>query len=336
MIDRTIHRRTASSSACTRALLLGTLCIVATHITNARAEEGGSGHYQPGSMASFMDGVSPTEVFIARLNVVHYSGDVSRNAQLPVAGATTADLGADVAAFGLTLVWRPPWGSINQKWSYQMGATVPYLWSDVGGLVEAAPGGNPGAIRRSDSISALGDISLMPLMLNQNISPDFNINYRITLYAPTGSYKVGRLANAGKNFWTVEPTVGFMYFGQKNGREASVFVGADFNQENPDTDYKSGTALHVDSTFAQHFPLWGGVAGAGMTAYWYQQVSDDSGSGAMLGAFRARTNGIGPVVSYIGKAGGHKATAEFKWLHEFGVKNRLSGDTLFLKAMVFF
>jgi hypothetical protein len=75
--------------------------------------------------------------------------------------------------------------------------------------------GSTVSVRRSDSKSGLGDIILMPLMLNYNVNPDFNINFRTAIYAPTGSYKVGRLANTGKNFWTLEPTLAFMYFGQK-------------------------------------------------------------------------------------------------------------------------
>jgi hypothetical protein len=61
--------------------------------------------------------------------------------------------------------------------------------------------------------------------------------------------------------------VGFIYFGPKRtGVEASVFVGADLNSENTDTYYKSGTEFHIDGTLAQHFPLWQGLAGAGVTA----------------------------------------------------------------------
>ncbi len=103
-------------------------------------------------------------------------------------------------------------------------------------------------------------VVLMPVLLNQNFSPDFNINYRLGADAPTGSYEVGRLANTGKNFWTIEPTVGFMYAGQQNGRAASVFLGANYNFENEDTHYQSGTQMHIDGTLAQHFPLWGGLA----------------------------------------------------------------------------
>ena len=86
-------------------------------------------------------------------------------------------------------------------------------------------------------------------------------------------------------------------------------TGADFNQEKPDTDYKSGTQVHLDGTLAQHFPLAGGLAGAGFSAYYYQQVTGDSGSGASLGDFKAKTVGVGPTVSYVGKLAGHDLIA---------------------------
>jgi len=42
----------------------------------------------------------------------------------------------------------------------------------------------------------------------------------------------------------------------------------------------------------------------GANFFYYQQVSGDSGSGAILGDFKGRTVGIGPVLSYITKAWG--------------------------------
>jgi hypothetical protein len=210
-----------------------------------------------------------------------------------------------------------------------MSATLPYVWMDVSADVSA----KGITAQRSSQVNGLGDVVLMPLMLNQNLSPDFNINYRVAFYAPTGSYEVGRLANPGKNFWTVEPTVGFMYFGQTNGIEASIFIGADFNRSNPDTDYKSGTQVHVDSTFAQHFPWQGGLVGLGLNAFYYKQVTDDSGSGATLGAFRGKTLGLGPVASFVTKVGGHDTIAELKWLHENATEKRLQGDTVWLKVL---
>jgi hypothetical protein len=124
-----------------------------------------------------------------------------------------------------------------------------------------------------------------------------------------------------------------MYFGQKNGIEASVFVGSDFNTENEDTNYTSGTQFHIDGTVAQHFPWLGGLAGVGVSSYYYQQVTGDSGSGATLGDFKGKTVGVGPVISYISKIGAHDAFAELKWLHELETENRLKGDIVWLKAV---
>lgn len=312
------------ASRCARAVAIG----VALLCGAANAEEGGTGHYLPGSIASFIDGVPPTETLLVRLNALNYSGSVDKSQPLPIAGLTAVGVDAKSTGLGLTVLWRPPI-DIGAGWSYAMSATVPYIWLEVSADVTA----QGITARRSTNVSGLGDTVLMPLMLNQNISPDFNINYRIGAYAPTGSYEVGRLANTGKNFWTIEPTVGFMYFGQKNGREASVFVGADFNQENPDTHYKSGTQFHVDSTFAQHFPLWGGLAGVGLNLFYYKQITDDSGGGATLGAFRGKTLGVGPAASFITKVGGHDLLGEFKWIHENSTQNRLQGDTVWLKVV---
>jgi len=124
-----------------------------------------------------------------------------------------------------------------------------------------------------------------------------------------------------------------MYFGQQNGFEASVFFGADFNTENEDTDYQSGTQAHVDGTVAQHFPLLSGLAGAGVSGCFYKQVTGDSGDGATLGDFKGKTVGLGPVVSYTTKILERDTLFELKWLHEVETENRLKGDIIWLKAV---
>jgi len=126
------------------------------------------------------------------------------------------------------------------------------------------------------------------------------------------------------------------YMGVTNGREASVFVGADFNTENDDTAYQSGTQFHVDGTLAQHFPLFGGLAGVGVNGFWYEQVTGDSGPGATLGDFEGRTAGVGPVLSYAFKIGKVDLIAEAKWLHELETRNRLEGDTVWFKFVAKF
>jgi hypothetical protein len=300
----------------------------------ALAEEGGSGHYLPGSMASFMDSVPQKETFLLRANIIYYNGSLGATRPLPIGGQTALGVDATSWGFGLTALWRPPL-DLGERWSYAMSATIPYMLMDVSADIGAtlASGLSGTVASRSSNTNALGDIVMMPLMLNYNVNPDFNVNGRVGVYAPTGNYQVGRLANTGKNFWTIEPVLGLMYFGQKNGFEASMFVGADFNTENNDTNYKSGTQFHVDGTVAQHFPLIGGLAGVGVSAYYYQQVTGDSGSGATLGSFKGKTVGLGPVVSYVSKIGSHDVLAELKWLHETETKNRLEGDIVWLKAV---
>lgn len=311
------------------------LIIVLIVSSSASAEEGGSGHYMPGSMASFVDGVPTEPTFIARINYIHYNGSTDINRSLPIAGATVADVDAVSDAFGLTMLWAPDW-KIGENWTYAMSATIPWLSMEVKANVENTSFGGPRTVRRSDSESGFGDIIVMPLMFNQRVNTDLSLNYRLAIYAPTGDYEVGRLANTGKNFWTIEPTAALMYFGQKNGIEGSLFFGVDFNTENSDTDYTSGIQAHLDGTLAQHFPLLNGLAGVGATGFWYQQISDDSGDGATLGAFRARAHGLGPVISYTSKVGGRDVIAELKWLHEFENQNRLEGDTVFFKILAKF
>jgi len=323
-----MKRKIARSAILSKLSVLFAIIGIALPPGVAMAEEGGSGHYLPGSMASFIDGVPPTETFLMRVNLVYYNGSIGADKRLPIAGQTTLGASASSWAFGLTTLWRPPL-DLGERWSYAMSATIPYLFMDV----DVAGTSVPGSVSRSGSTNGLGDIVLMPLMLNYNVNPDFNVNFRAGIYAPTGDYEVGRLANTGKNFWTIEPVLGLLYFGQKNGIEVSAFVGADFNTENEDTNYQSGTQFHIDGTLAQHFPWLGGLAGAGVSAYYYQQIEADSGSGATLGDFEGRTIGAGPVVSFMKKIGGHDTVFELKWLHEFETENRLKGDIVWLKAV---
>ena len=295
------------------------------------AEEGGSGHYLPGSMASFMDGVPTEPTFIVRLNYMNYQGTSS--VPLPRGGGgIIGNADATANAYAATVLWAPDWDlGLGDKWQFAMSTTIPILNMNLSGSVNFF-GNDLGYLEGERT--AIGDIVLMPFMLNYNVNPDLNINTRLGFYAPTGDYELGRMVNNGKNFWTVEPTIGIVYFGQKNGREASLFFGADFNQENPDTNYKSGTQIHLDGTLAQHFPFAGGISGAGITGYWYKQVSGDSGSGANLGDFKAKAAGWGPVISWMDTKG--KYIAELKYLSDFENEKRLDGDTVWFKFITKF
>jgi hypothetical protein len=196
------------------------------------------------------------------------------------------------------------------------------------------PGGLPGPVRTvKDSADGLGDMSLIPFMLGwTNLAPDLKLDTRLTIYAPTGDYTQGRLANVGKNYWTFEPGIMASWISSKIGTEISLYTGVDFNTENDATQYTSGTSLHLDLTVAQHLPLLGGVAGVGANAFYYQQLTGDSGAGARLGDLEGMTAGIGPTISYILPIGKTQLLAELKWLPELDVDKRLKGDIVWLKV----
>ena len=267
------------------------------------AEEGGSGHYFPGSISDFADSVPASPTFIVRYNQIYYSGAAGANKAIPIGGTTALGLVATSWGEGLTLVWRPSI-DMGKHWSYAMSATIPFMQMSVSAsAVVPIPTGNGTSllttVARTGTRNALGDVLVMPFMINYAVNPNFSVNGRVGVFVPTGDYGVGRLANTGKNYTTLEPELGLQYFGQKNGREAVLYTGFDFNTINSATQYQTGTQFHLDGTLAQHLPLFKGLAGIGVNPFYYTQITGDSGPGATLGKFEGTTVGIGPVLSYL-------------------------------------
>ncbi len=297
----------------------------------AMAEEGGTGHYFPGSMADIADAVPPDPAFIVRYNQIYYGGSAGKNQPLPIAGVTALGVHATSWGEGITLLWRPPL-DLPKRWSYAMSATVPFLQVTIDANAVVPIGGGIN-VERSGSLGSLGDLVVMPLMVNYNVNPSFNVNFRFAEYLPTGSYQLHRLANTGKNYATAEPTVAFMYLGPKNGREADLFIGFDFNTEDDATHYQTGTQFHMEGTLAQHLPLGKGLFGVGVTSFYYQQLTGDSGPGATFGEFKATDVGVGPVLTYLKKTKKVQILGDLKWLPEVYTKNRLQGNIAFLKIV---
>jgi hypothetical protein len=200
---------------------------------------------------------------------------------------------------------------------------------DVKGSVQLGP------LSRNahDTASGISDVEFFPLMLVWNAG-DLKWGTNFGIYAPTGGFTTGKLANTGKNYWTFEPGLNARYLGSTNGLELTGFAGFDVNTKNNATSYQSGSQFHLDVTAAQHLPLFGGLAGVGANLFYYQQISGDSGSGAMLGSFAGMTVGIGPVLSFVYKLGAVNLGAEAKWLPELDTTNRMKGNIAWLKLYI--
>jgi hypothetical protein len=311
-----------------RRLMLSALVVLGVLVPfSVHAEEGGSGHYAPGANASFIDTL-PGKPGLAVANFFnYYKGNASVSKDLPIGGLISAGLDAEVYSDTIIALYQTQIGLLGGY--YAVGAAIPYVWLDTKGEI-TGPLGN--TFSKSDKAVGIGDITLYPFMIGWK-NGDLKYDVRLGIYAPTGDYDKGQLANVGKNYWTFEPTVSVSYIGSKTGLELTGFAGWDFNTKNDDTDYQTGQEFHLDITAAEHIPLFGGVTGFGVNGFYYQQVTGDSGSGAeRLGQFKGRTEGIGPVISYITKIGGKDLVAEIKWLPEMSVENRLKGDYIWFKV----
>lgn len=315
------------------------LVCAAAFMVPGRAEEGGSGHYLPGSTASLIDAFPGNPSAVAVLNYyTFYEAEVSAGRSLPIGGLLTAEARATVHADTIAAVYQTPWTLL--KGGAALGLAIPYVWMEVEGQTRRlGPGGTYGPVISSrDSANGIGDLTFLPLMVGwTNVAPDLKLDARFAVYAPTGAYEAGRLANVGRNYWTFEPGIMASWVSSTIGTEASLFAGVDFNTANTATDYQSGTAFHLDATLAQHLPFAGGLIGVGANAFWYQQITGDRGSGARLGGFEGRTQGIGPVLSYVRPLNQTtQLLAEIKWLPELDVDRRLKGDFVWFKLGLLF
>ena len=305
---------------------------------SAYAEEGASGHYAPGAAASFIDTL-PGKPGLAIANFFNYydgSASVSRQLSVPAGGLITASLDATAYSDTIVALYQTPLKLLGGY--YAVGVIIPYVWMRAKGEVQVTgPGGVTITSTVRDTANGIGDITLYPFMLGWiGLNGDLKYDARLGIYAPTGDYDKGKLANLGKNYWTFEPAVSLSYISSKIGLELSAFAGMDFNTKNHKTDYRTGAQFHLDFTVAEHLPLFGGIIGLGANAFYYQQITGDSGSGASLGDFKGRTLGIGPVLSYATKIWNKDLVAEVKWLPEIEVKKRLKGDYIWFKlGMVF-
>jgi len=290
------------------------------------AEEGGAGRYVPGNVATLID-LPPTKPGgVVETMYLHYDGDASAAGTFPNAGLVTAGLDAtsDVWILGGLHTFETPVLVAH----YSLGAFVPYVWVDV--TANVTGGGTTGL--RTDTADGIGDLTLIPAMMAWKCD-SWQYSAILSVYAPTGEYHVGSLANVGRNYWTFDPTVQVSYNNAKTGFNAAIFSGVTLNTENEDTDYQSGAAFHLDASVQQLLPLGPGFLSVGFNAFWYEQIEGDSGSGAKLGDFKGRDICIGPALGYILPCGENTFVAEARWLPELETKRRLEGNFFWLKVV---
>ena len=190
------------------------------------------------------------------------------------------------------------------------------------------PSGLAASVGKSDDLTGIGDPAVAAALgwrvRNGDLFRAWNVY--ATLVVPVGDYELGRIANLGSNHWGLDVGTAFTMGNFARGPELSGLLGVTFNGKNPDTEYRTGTELHLELVYKQHLPKGFSF---GLAGYYYQQLTGDSGS-ALLGDFKGRVAAIGPELAYQFKAGGRIVGRDLRWYQEFSAQNRLEGDAVFL------
>lgn len=305
-----------------------TLCVVA-FTSSLRAEQGGSGHYISGQFVDF-SGMPPSDpgLYVANYFVDYGNGSFGGSKQLPFGGIFAANVTANLNAEVPIVIYTYPF--CVQNIHFSSGIVVPWVWVDV----KAGATFDRNRVQISGSAeqkaNGLGDIMAMPIAASWT-NGDFKVGSMFNVWAPSGNYTPGQLANPGLGYWTFEPMAAFSWFSTKIGTEFTVFPAVDFNTENTKADYTSGDLFHVDATLAQHLPLFGGVIGAGASTSYIKQFTGDTGSGAKLGSFEAESVSVGPTVSYIHSLGKVTLIVDGSWLAQVKTVNTPKGNYFWAK-----
>jgi hypothetical protein len=257
--------------------------ISSVFLNTLNATEGGGGSY-PNGIETEMSGVLPPKGWYFINYTTQYKADKVNNAN----GNTINDnLGLTARANSFRFM--------NMTDKKVFGGD--YHFTFVLPLVDIEATGIPSAAGNKDS--GLGDIAIVPIAISWP-GKEFYQKAGLEFVLPTGSYDKTKAINIGRNVVTTTAFYGATYL--KNDWTASGFFKYDINQENDDTQIKSGDEFHVDFSLGKYF----GKPASPITkewlvnigGYYYQQVTGDSGSGNTKGSNKGKVVAIGPELNY--------------------------------------
>ena len=297
------------------ALLPGVLiCAISTAV---QAAEGGYSNYIPGTYGDFAMAVEPVDKLTVRNDVYYYEAEDKKSVR-----TGRIDLKADLTFLVnlTTLLYKPDlqFGSAQ----YAFGALIPIMKNEIDSSLSLnAETIEPTASDTSDA-SGLGDVVLVPWVLYWNTN-NLHTSFSQFIVAPTGDYNESDPINTSLNYWSFDTNIAVTYLNPANGWELSANLGYIYNTENSNTDYQTGQEVHLD--FAINRYLSESLA-LGVHGFHLEQISGDSGDGALLGDFEAQASGVGPALLYTTQIANKPISLKAKWLHEFDAERRIEGD----------
>jgi hypothetical protein len=324
----------------TRCLAIG-FCLAALCSPVAYADEGGISFWLPGQFGSLaavpaQPGWSAASIYYH--TSVKAGGDVAAERQLTIGRfsptlnvSLEANLRArvDLALLNATYVFATP--VLGGQFALGMTGLFGRNSTSIDGTLTASLGGlsttRSGSI--SDAREGVGDLYPMAtLRWNAGVH---NVMTYVTGDIPVGTYSPTNLANFGIGHGAIDGGVGYTYFNPQTGHEFSAVSGLTYNFKNPDTDYRNGINWHLDWGASQFLSKQFLVGAVG---YFYNQLTADSGSLAILGEVKSSVIGIGPQIGYLFPVGGMQGYLNLKGYYEFDADHRPSGWNTWLTLSI--
>ncbi len=313
------------------------LLFTALFASVARADEGGVSFWLPGQFGSLA--AAPAQPgWSAAVTYYHTKvsagGDVTAARELTVgrfSRTLNVDLSAnlharvDAAFLNATYVLATP--VFGGQFAVGMTGLFGHNQTSLNGALSASLGRFSGTRTGeiTDARDGVGDLYPMAtLKWNKGVH---NFMTYLTGDIPVGTYNSANLANFGDGHGAIDGGGGYTYFNPQTGHEFSAVTGLTYNLKNTETQYRNGVDWHLD---------WGASQWLskqfffGATGYFYDQLTADSGSLAILGPIKSRVIGAGPQIGYIFPVGDKQGYLGLKGFYEFDAQDRPRGYNTWL------
>jgi len=290
----------------------------------ALATEGGVGRPITGQQVTPYGGIiPPTDDWIITLATIYYQGSLGASKAIPVAGTITAGLNYQVMYTIVNAVHT--WGITEAGWNFASSFGVPLQYTNASSFHGLLP---------SDHGTQFADLFFTPIAAGYHFTKTDHIALSVQIYAPTGAYNPDRLANAGQNTWTFTPTVAYTKLLPAENIELTANYGVEFYTPNDKTGYHNAPVSVLDLLALKRFSNGWGV---GIVGGWIQQLGSDSGNLAnLLDGAEGNSVGLGPMVTWSGKAFSTPVSATLRWVNEFSATNRPKGNVVQLSLTATF
>ncbi|RDL42875.1 hypothetical protein DN730_17325 [Marinomonas piezotolerans] len=276
---------------------------------SALATENGAPTTAPGIYgfgAGFMPPVTDIGAFAVRGSIYNADKNLDGNGD-----DSLTDFSQSVKALSLTYLKMTE--KTFQNASYGYGLVIPFVELDIDGKVPNAP------VTVSGSDAGIGDIQVIPYILQWHPSANLATNTQLQIQIPTGNYDKNDTITTGLNHWAFSPAFNFTYL-TDSGFEVSSSFQIDISTENKDTNYTNGIEYRHEFAIGQAFNDWT----LGVGGFIYKQLTDDKGpaSSNIVDGNRAEAIAIGPELSFFRPG---LPLVSFHAYKEISAKNRTQG-----------